>query len=185
MNKNVKSLLILLVALAVVLGGGYLAYSRFAKNAAPTELPTQADDGREALAAFTVYDASHGEVSYADWVGKPAVINFWASWCPPCCAELPDFQKAYEEYGEDVQFVMINLTDGERETEAVVQAFLEENGYTFPVYYDLRYHASEAYNITSIPQTLFVDKNGYVYTAHVGMLSESILNNAINTLLRE
>ncbi|MBQ7688547.1 MAG: TlpA family protein disulfide reductase [Clostridia bacterium] len=184
MKKNKKKLLVILLALLIVLGGGYLFYAKYADHTEPDQaLPAQTQD-KTPLSDFTVYDADHNEFASANLKGKPAVINFWATWCPPCCAELPDFNSAYEQYGNDVQFVMVNLTDGERETEAGVRAFLEENGYTFPVYYDLRADASYAYAVNSIPFSVFVDQDGNVYTTHLGMLSASELYSTIEALLK-
>ncbi len=185
MNKNVKSLILLLVVLAILLGGGYFVYSRYAVKTEPPKNTEITDKEGEPLRDFTVFDAEHNELRAADLAGKPAIINFWASWCPPCCAELPFFDSAWAAHGDRIRFVMINLADDNSETPTAIKSFLEENGYRFPVYYDLNADAANAYAINSIPMTLFVDKNGNVIDSHLGMLSESVLDTMIQTLTGE
>lgn len=155
-----------------------------------TDSTTGADSGAqdaEQLAApdFTVYDADGHAVHLSDFAGEPVVINFWASWCPPCKAELPDFEAAYqanEKDGAPVRFLMVDLTDGERETKETADAFLAENGYTFPVYYDLDYSAAYTYGIRSIPMTLFVDADGYIADDYVGQINAQTLQEGLDKI---
>lgn len=102
---------------------------------------------------FTVYDADGNEVLLSEYFGKPIVLNFWASWCSPCQMEMPDFHEKYLEIGEDVQFLMINMTDGSRETVEIASEFIEEKGYTFPVFYDTKSDAAMTYGAYSLPTT--------------------------------
>ena len=78
---------------------------------------------------FIVYDSEGNEVALSDFLGQPVVLNFWASWCGPCKSEMPDFQEVYEEYGEEVQFLMVNLTDGSQETVESASDYIANNGY--------------------------------------------------------
>ena len=87
---------------------------------------------------FTVYDADGNEVKLSDFFGRPIVVNFWATWCSPCKREMPSFERMYEKYGEDVVFLMVNLTDGYQDTVKKASDFVEKNGYTFPVYFDTK-----------------------------------------------
>ena len=128
---------------------------------------------------FTVYTAQGDPVLLSDFLGKPVVLNFWASWCGPCKMEMPDFEKLYLEYGESVHFVMVNLTDGERETVETASDFLASVGYTFPVYFDTQSEAAYAYSIRSIPTTFFIDAEGYAIAQATGAIDEATLRKGI------
>ena len=175
MNKKV--LLILIVALVLVIGGAYFFYQQFASDFAPDQLATFApttepstteastepsteattESATEApdLSApdFTVYDAEGNAVKLSDYFGKPIVLNFWASWCGPCKMEMPYFEEVYGEIGDQVQFLMVNSTDGSTETVETASTYIAEQGYTFPVFYDTGFEASINYQAFSLPTT--------------------------------
>ncbi len=133
---------------------------------------------------FEVINESGEHVKLSSYFGKPIVVNFWATWCGPCQAELPDFMEAYHKYDENVEFLMVNLTDGETDTVESVKEFVAENKYDFPVYFDTEYSASNAYQVYSIPQTLFVDQNGNIQMLYIGMIDERVLESEISDLLK-
>lgn len=132
---------------------------------------------------FTVLDKDGNTVRLSDKFGKPVVINFWATWCPPCKQELPDFDKLCKEYGDRVVFMMVNLTDGYRDTVDGTKRFVSGKGYTFPVYFDTKDNAASAYNVSSIPQTTFIDAKGNIYTTRIGAMNEAMLRIYLNALL--
>lgn len=132
---------------------------------------------------FEVTNESGEHVKLSSYFGKPIVVNFWATWCGPCQAELPDFMEAYQKYNENVEFLMVNLTDGETDTVESVKEFVSENSYDFPVYFDTEYSASNAYQVYSIPQTLFVDSNGNIQKLYIGMIDERVLESEIFDLM--
>lgn len=151
-------------------------------SAPPAGGGTGAPGNRNAAPDFTVTDGGGNRVSTADLSGKPVILNFWATWCPPCRSELPAFDKLYRQYGNEVSFMMIDLTDGYRETVEGVKKFISENGYTFPVYYDTEGSAAEAYNVSSIPFTVAVGRNGNIVGTHLGAMSEAALEKLIKTV---
>lgn len=147
-----------------------------------TTEPTIESD-RQLAPDFTVYDPTGKPVKLSDLRGKPVVLNFWASWCGPCKGEMPDFQKLYEELGDQVQFVMVNLSTAWGDTKADAENLLKTQGFSFPVYYDTDGVLTQLYGITGIPATLFVDENGGVATGWSGMLTEELIRQGIDMIL--
>lgn len=133
---------------------------------------------------ITLTDYNGNTVTLDSLKGKPIVLNFWASWCPPCKAEMPDFEEAYQKYGDDVQFVMVSHLAWGSDTVSTAKAFYEQSGYTFPVYFDTNYEGYFAYDLNSIPRTVIINDDGTVYKAFTGMISYSILENAIENILK-
>ena len=129
---------------------------------------------------FTASDVDGNPVQFSTLIGKPIVLNFWASWCPPCKDEMPAFNKVYEELGEDITFVMVNMVDGQRETVKKGKDFIEKNEFTFPVYYDTEQNAAITYSVTSLPTTYFIDKDGYIVTYAPGGIDEETLRLGIS-----
>ena len=135
-----KKLILLLAVFALIIGGAYVLYTRLGQTVAPDQLAAESTEPvteqEQEAPDFTVYDAEGREVRLSDYFGKPIVLNFWASWCGPCKMEMPDFQEKYLELEGEVHFLMVNMTDGARETVETATAFLAESGFTFPVLFD-------------------------------------------------
>lgn len=132
---------------------------------------------------FTVLDKDGNTVKLSDFRGKPVVLNFWATWCPPCKQELPDFNQAAETYKDEIVFLMVNLTDGQRDTVDSVKVFVADNGYTFPVYFDTAYSAASAYRIESIPTTYFINAKGEAVNYKIGMMTAAELESGIRDMI--
>ena len=144
----------------------------------PEQNPNQALD-------FTVQDWEGNMVKLSDFFGKPIVLNFWASWCPPCKAELPDFDDACKKYDGEVVFLMVNMTDNQMETVEVAKDFIKTYGYDFPVYFDVDYEAAMVYGVRSIPQTYFINAEGEAVATATGMISAAQLEQGIGMIYSE
>ena len=175
----------ILIAIVLIgfIGGASVLYNQLSMDFAPVQTVTEA--AVEQAPDFTVTDGDGKEVRLSDFFGTPIVLNFWASWCGPCQYEMPDFEKAYEQYGEQVQFLMVNLTDGYSETVESAKTFLKEAGYIFPVYFDTLSDAAKTYKVYSIPCTYFLDEDGVLVTRTIGMISADALQEGIDLILSE
>lgn len=138
---------------------------------------------------FTLTDQFGNTHSLSDYKGKTIFLNFWATWCPPCRAEMPDIQKLYETYdteGEDGVIILgVAAPDYGSETdEEGIKQFLEENEYTYPVLMDTDADLFTAYGITSFPTTFMIDKDGNVFGYASGQLSEDTMISIIEQTMK-
>ena len=133
---------------------------------------------------FVVYDEDINEVKLSDYKGTPVVLNFWASWCPPCKSEMPSFNEMSKKYSKDkVAILMVNLTDGQRETMSTAKQFIKDNNYNMKVLFDNKMNAANIYNISAIPRTIFIDKDGYIVKDESGAITKEELESQIKLLL--
>ncbi|WP_240985377.1 redoxin domain-containing protein [Acididesulfobacillus acetoxydans] len=103
--------------------------------------------------------------------GKPVLLNFWATWCPPCRMEMPDIQKIFKE-NYPVQIVGVNL----KEEPMTVEGFLSRNGYTYPVGFDLKGKIASLYNVSGIPTSYAIDAKGIIRHVQTGPLTYAELS---------
>ncbi len=132
---------------------------------------------------FTLSDQYGNTHTLSDYKGKTIFLNFWATWCPPCRAEMPEIQEIYEEYGENASDVIILGIAGpdygrEGSVEEITR-FLSENGYTYPVVMDEGGLFAYYYGITAYPTTFMIDKDGNVYGYVAGQITKDIMQSII------
>ena len=182
---RVLKILIVVLLAAVLVVGVLTAVRRPAPEEVETVMQTTELPARDLAPDFTLYDIDGNTYKLSDFRGKPVILNFWASWCGPCKAEMPDFEEAYKTYGEDVQFLIVNLTDGSSETVETASGYIASQGYSFPVYYDVAREGAMAYQIYAIPVTYFIDAEGSVRASNEGMISADVLEGNIQALLTQ
>lgn len=188
--RSKKTLLLASAALILLLAGAYWLYGNLRTQQETAQLTAAAPSQRAeetappAIAApdFTVYDADGNPATLSGFIGKPVVLNFWASWCSPCKMELPDFQEVYDAQSDSVQFLIVNLTDGSRETVQSASGYLKAQGYTFPAFFDTQYSAAAAYNVRTIPCTYFIDASGCVIARSSGAIDAQTLQKGIDLI---
>lgn len=185
---NSKRTIIAIVVFILFLGFAYFLYHTLADDFNGTNLGSQNGQNQsgsdEPVKApdFTVMDADGNPVSLSDFAGKPIVINFWATWCGYCKEEMPFYEKSYQENKDDIVFLMINATDGQRETKEKAEAYMQEHGYTFPVYYDYNGDAIYNYNATGLPTSVFIDKDGNILVYQPGILTAEKLHQYLDMI---
>ena len=132
---------------------------------------------------FTVYAENKEKINIEKYIGsKPMVIVFWASWCIDCRENLIRIEAAKEKYyKEDVEFIVVNITDGERETKETADTNLKFNNISLDTYYDLS--AYKAYNLNTLPRMMFVDKNGIIVQDRKVSIDEKGLDLSIKNLI--
>lgn len=136
-------------------------------------------------ADFTVYDKNGKETKLSEKVesGKPVVINFWTTWCGYCKMEMPDFNEVYNEYKDRVEFMMIDICGGGQDDISSAKAYVEEEKFDFPVYYDEDLSALYAYYTTGYPTTIIIDSNANVVYARSGAVSKETLLEMVGQLI--
>ena len=121
-------------------------------------------------------------IQLADLRGRPVLVNFWASWCPPCRAEMPAMQQVYQELSsQGVTILAINAAN--QDDHAAALNFAQSLGLSFPIVYDQTGETSSRYAIRSLPTSFFVDSQGVIRGIIVGGLSEAALRIRLRQLL--
>ena len=206
-----RGVLVAGIALVLVLAGGAAAYGLLAgrqgdaASSATQSASSATDSGASArgssasgatdgkgapqLADYdaTVYTPDGEEVKLSQIAdGKPLVINFWATWCPYCVKEFPDYKTLLSEYGDSVSFAFVDAPGSRGETVEKAQEWLAQNGFEeFPAYYDNDLEASSNFGARSLPTTVVVAANGEIQGASAGAIDLQRMRTALYTLTHE
>jgi peroxiredoxin len=129
---------------------------------------------------FTLQTVDGDKVSLKDYEGKVVLINFWATWCPPCRAEIPDIQSTYEaRQGDDFVVLGVNV----EESRATVQQFMDEIEMTYPVLLDEGGKVLQMYRASGLPVSVIVSRDGVIQVRHVGYLTADQLEKYLADLM--
>lgn len=124
---------------------------------------------------FILKTLSGEKVNLSDLIGKKVILNFWATWCPPCREEMPAMEQVYQKYkNQEVEIVAVNSTVG-KETVDKVKKFTEELNITFPIPLDVEAEVFKVYQIYGLPTTYFINTKGVIHFVHFGPMDESFM----------
>jgi thiol-disulfide isomerase/thioredoxin len=131
-----------------------------------------------AVRDFSLADVDSSQVKLSDYRGKAVLINFWATWCPPCKEEMPLLERYAQKYNGSLVVLGVNyLEQGE-----VVRSYRQENGVSFPLLLDPSGTVADLYYVRNFPTTFFVDADGILRGQHLGQLSEEMLVRYLKTI---
>jgi peroxiredoxin len=162
----------------LVIGAGLLFVSRPGPASATVKPPQVGSP----MSDFTLSDLSGKQVRLSDFRGRPVLINAWATWCPPCRAEMPDLHRLYQEHQEE-GFVVLAINSGEEAGQ--VRQFIQQSGFTFPVLLDSGNNLLDALGIRNLPTSILIDRDGTVRAMQVGMLTPAAIQANIVPLLSQ
>ena len=167
-----------LIMVILVAGAAWTAASRVPAGA---EQATR-ERARRATPGIELDTLGGGKFRLADHIGKPVVINFWATWCPPCRAELPALEEVYRN-NRDKELVVVGVDVAESPDE--VAKFVAEAGVTFPIALDTSGETTELYRIQGMPTTFFVGRDGRIHDTVIGgPLSKAVIESQVAELMK-
>lgn len=160
-----RRLLLILVVLVFVIVSLYLG---FGSSTRPNYQPVKVADVGDTAPDFQLEDSAGNQVSLAALRGKVVLVNFWATWCPPCRAEMPSMEKLQEAMsGDDFVMLAINVEENGR---TVVPAFLEKSPHTFSVLYDDQGIVQKRYGVYKFPESFVIRKDGVIDDKIIGAI---------------
>lgn len=177
MTQSGKVLLKSLVAVILVLGLLYPVYTNFFLNK-----ETVAKGQNHAAYDFTLQDLDGNEISLSDFKGKGVVLNFWATYCPPCEKEMPYLNNVYQAYKDKgIEILAVNA----KEPRILVSPFVEEKNVRFPILLDRTGTTVDQYKILNLPITFFIDEDGVIIEKFSGELTEKKIRSSVEQIIPE
>lgn len=133
------------------------------------------------LPSFSLQSSVAGKsIVSSQFAGKPVFINFWASWCPPCQAETPDLVQAYKQFGQQIQFVGINATA--QDTQSNAESFIQHYNIPYPVLFDTTNQVVNEFNVNGFPTSIFVNKEGVIVARVDGAITPEVLRSDLRKI---
>jgi cytochrome c biogenesis protein CcmG/thiol:disulfide interchange protein DsbE len=179
----------MLIAVVALSGSLFIATTRVRPEAPAATVrsrdavePSPAPRENHPAPDFTLADLSDTPVRLSDLRGQVVLVNVWATWCPPCRAEMPMIQAAYDRYRtQGFTVLAVNL----REDARTVAAYMEQGGLTFPALLDRDGAVSNAYQSQVLPSSFFIDRAGVVRAVYRGPMARSVVAGTVEQLLSE
>lgn len=187
---------IVIVALAALVGWGVYDFvssdnaeksksTEVLKQEEPSSTPVQngqivtgIEEGNKAP-DFELETLDGNKIKLSDLQGKKVIVNFWATWCPPCKAEMPHMQEFYEEKSKDgVEILAVNLTTSEKNANNV-GSFVKDYGLTFPILLDRNGNIGRIYQAFTIPTSYVIDTKGFIQKRIVGPIDKEMMNELV------
>ena len=173
MQKDKWWLPFLTVGVIISLTAGLIYYTRPVKNGdvgeSSVQQSTSSDENNTALSLrgqqlpeFKMTTQDGNLIASSEFYDKPMLVVEWASWCPDCQKQLPIVQQMYEKYGEQIHFVLLNMSEPGRETKEKADQYIKSQKYTFPYYYDVGQSAADLLQVKTIPSMYLVTKQQQV-----------------------
>ena len=134
------------------------------------------------LPEFEMEDQLGALKKSSEFYDKPMLVVEWASWCPDCQKQLPEIQKVYEKYKDNIHFVMLDMLDFHKETKEQADQYVSEKGYTFPYYYDAGEKVADILHVPSIPGIYLVDKNQKIKKVMTDFHDEAALEKQLEEI---
>jgi thiol-disulfide isomerase/thioredoxin len=137
---------------------------------------------------FTLVDLDGNQVSLSDFRGKTVFVNFWATWCPPCRAEMPEIEAVYQEHKDKgvvvigVNILVSEILRGYDEND--VLQYVQQGGYSWTFVLDTTGEVAASYNITAIPTIFFIDKDGIIQAVNIGAMSKRAMESKLAEAMR-
>ena len=180
-RKDYRSLIYIAIGVFLVAAAGLYLLSFYADrtmdDGALSAVPATANYPAPELA---LTDLDGNPVALSDHIGQVVLVNNWASWCPPCQAEMPDLQAYYAEHADE-GFIVIGIDAGE--PEATVRTFVEQYSLTFPIWLDLRMEALYVFQNPDLPSSYVIDREGTVRRHWTGQISIRMLDRYVTPLI--
>ena len=173
-RNRARSGRVVLILLAVVLFGLLAVQACTAASASVVSVGEPAPD-------FTLVDLDGNQVSLSDFRGETVFINFWATWCAPCRAEMPEMEAVYQEY-KDKGLVVIGVDI--RETKEQVLQYIQEGGYSWIFVLDATGEVTTNYRVTGIPTSFFIDREGIIQAVNVGAMTKRAMETNLATAMK-
>jgi peroxiredoxin len=170
-------LFLLGIGVLLIAGGIVLALNN---NGAGTAQAATSEERADTAPDFSLATLDGEQIALSNFRGQYVLVNFWATWCPPCRAELPDLVSYYESHA-DQGFMLIGVN--EQEPPATVEAYLSQSQLEFPVVLDSDGRVMNRYGVTGMPSSFLVNPEGQIVRSWTGMINRAMLESTVTPLL--